>query len=229
MCGRYTLRTTGRQLALLFGVDVDEVPEFTPRYNIGPGQYCLVIRNSGAGPEIATPKWGLLPHFVADPKRGAKPINARSETVATNGFFKGAFARRRCLIPADGFYEPEMDDRGEKTGRWWYFQFDDDRVFAFAGLWESWGEGKEKLETFTLITTDPMDAVAKCGHQRSPVILLPEWYDLWLDPEARPPQLKKLLVPHPSDEVVGYPVSGRAKNPRNEGPDLIEPAGEDAT
>ena len=226
MCGRYTLRTPSRQLALPFGVD--ELPEYVPRYNIGPGQSCFVVRNNGGGPEIAALKWGLLPHFVADPKRGAKPINARAETVATNGFFKGAFAHRRCIIPADGFYEPEEDDRGQKTGRWWYFRFDDDRLFGFAGLWESWGEGGERRETFTIITTDPMDAVANCGHQRSPVILPPERYDLWLDPQAKTSQLKKLLGPHPSDEVIGYPVDGRAKNPRNEGPDLIEPADGDA-
>jgi putative SOS response-associated peptidase YedK len=141
----------------------------------------------------------------------------------TNGFFKGAFAHRRCLIPADGFYEPEEDERGEKTGRWWYFEYEDDRPFSFAGVWETWGEGQEYLETFTLITTDVMDVVSQCGHGRSPLIFPAEKYDLWLDPEAKPPQLKKLLAPGSSAEIVCYPVDGRAKNPRAAGPELIEP------
>ena len=222
MCGRFTLRTNPRQLGLAFGLT--DPPDLKPRYNVGPGTPALCVRDAGKVRELFEPTWGLLPRFVADPKAGQRPINARAETVATNGFFKHAFARRRCLIVSDGFYEPE-EKAGKKTGRWWYFKFEDDRPFGFAGLWETWGEGEAFVETYTLITTDPMDVMSKCGHQRSPLILPPERYDLWLDPEAKPPQLKKLLVPHPSDELTGYPTNGRAKNPRNEGPDLIEPAG----
>ena len=129
----------------------------------------------------------------------------------------------RCLVPADGFYEPEENAREEKTGRWWYFKYEDDRPFSFAGLWETWGEGKDYLETFTLITTDVMEVVSQCGHRRSPLVLPAEKYDLWLDPEAKPPQLKKLLTPASSADMVGYPVDSRAKNPRASGAELIEP------
>ena len=223
MCGRYTLNVPRKLVMGLFGpIDLPDVDAYFARFNVAPGQKCLVFDEADGSRRAAERKWGLLPRFMADAK-GFKPINARAETVATNGMFKGAFARRRCLVPATGFYEPEEDASDEKTGRWWYFKREDDAPFAFAGIWETWGEGEGYLETFTIITTDPMQVVSECGHKRSPVIVPAETYDLWLDGDAKVPQLKKLLAPHPSDEFVGYPVDGRAKSVKAQGPGLIEP------
>ena len=169
MCGRITFKTPPKALVEQLGLP--HSPDIPPRYNLGPGQRLLCFRQIDGRREAASLKWGLLPRFVADPKKGAKPINARAETVATNGFFKGAFARRRCLLAADGFYEPEENDREEKTGRWWYFKFNDERPFGIASLWESWGEGDACIETFALLTTDAVEVVSNCGHRRSPVIV----------------------------------------------------------
>ncbi|HEX6985008.1 MAG TPA: SOS response-associated peptidase [Planctomycetaceae bacterium] len=223
MCGRYTLRATPAQLAEIF--ETLRTAEVRPRFNVLPGTTSLVVRNTPDAPEAATPKWGFVPRFAKDPKKGYKPVNARAETVATSPMFRLSFRDRRCLIVCDGFYEPEEDEKDKKTGEWYYFRYEDDRPFCFAGLWDRCGEGDAALETFVLITTEPNDLTAAIGHKRSPVIVPPERYDLWLDPKASPAQLKALFPPYSPEDMVFYLTNGRAKSPKAEGPDLIEPAG----
>jgi putative SOS response-associated peptidase YedK len=162
------------------------------------------------------------PPWADDPKVGNRMINARSETVATSGAFRSAFRRRRCLVVSDGFYEWQ---RQEKRKQPFYIHMRDDSPFAFAGLWEVW-EGKDGtvLETCTVLTTEPNELMRPI-HNRMPVILDRESYDLWLDPEMREPDpLKALLRPYPEDKMAAYPVSLLVNSPANDVPECLEPA-----
>ena len=227
MCDRYSLRTTPEVLIEAVGGLRLPFADLPRRYNITPKEKCLVVRDTDAGREASLAVWGFLPGFITSARSGQHPTKARAETVATYEYFKDAFATRRCLIPADGFYAPEEDEarpgKEKETGRWWYFKYADDRPFCLGGISAAWGEGEARVESFAVITTEPMAAVERCGNRRSPLIIPPERYDLWLDDTADLPRLAEVLAPLPSDGIVGYPVDGRAKNPREEGPGLIEP------
>lgn len=216
MCGRYTLKTSPKELAQLFGPLL--FPELAPRYNVAPSQPVPVVRDGETGREAALLRWGLVPPWSKDPSAGF--INARAETVATKPAFRSAFKSRRCLMPADGFYE--WAKAGSKKQPW-HFRLKDGGPFAFAALWETWGEGDSAVESCALITGEP-NAVVAPVHDRMPVILPIEHYDLWLDPEAKPNQLASLLAPYPAAEMEGYPVSTRVNSPRSDGPDLIQPS-----
>jgi putative SOS response-associated peptidase YedK len=168
--------------------------------------------------EMAIARWGLVPLWAKElPKH--QPINARAETVPTGGMFRQAFARRRCLVPADGFYEWQ----GAKPPKQPYFIHQpDDGQFAFAGLWERWRETKDAdpVDTFTIITTTPNELMATI-HNRMPVILKPDDYAAWLDGSTPPDRLKSLLAPYP-DEWEAYPVSTHVNNPKNDDPECVE-------
>ncbi|MGD8725986.1 MAG: SOS response-associated peptidase, partial [Gemmatimonadales bacterium] len=165
--------------------------------------------------------WGLIPSWAKDPTIGNRMINARAETVATKPAFEGAFKHRRCLIPADGFYE------WQKTGsrkQPYYIGRRDGSVFAFAGLWERWAdEGHDPIETFTIITTTPNDLLAPI-HDRMPVILPTDRYDEWLDPaNTETEALQSLLGPAPAADLTATPVSTYVNSPHNEGPECVRP------
>ena len=218
MCGRYTLKTPAKELAEVFGTL--PVPEMAPRYNVAPSQQVLMVRGVNGAREAALASWGLLPRFIADPAKGLKPINARAETVAKSPMFRFAFQNRRCLMPADGFYEWQKLEAKRKQP--WYFALKDGGPFAFAAVWERWGEGDAAVESCALITGAPNELV-KPVHDRMPVIVPAEKYEVWLDPAAKPAQLLSLLVPYPADEMDARAVSTRVNSPRNEGPELIDP------
>ncbi|MBT9316824.1 SOS response-associated peptidase [Leptothoe spongobia] len=215
MCGRYTQTHSGTDLAKAFQLTTE--PEPPPRYNIAPAQPVSAII---AGREYRIFQWGLVPSWAKDYKIGYKLINARSETAAEKPSFRAAFKRRRCLIPADGFYE-WLRTASNKKKQPFYIHLRDRPLFAFGGLWEQWegGDGSY-LETCTILTTEPNELMEPI-HNRMPVIIPEAEYDRWLT--ASPFQAKGLMKPYDADEMEAYPVSTLVNSPRNEVPDCIAP------
>jgi putative SOS response-associated peptidase YedK len=219
MCGRFTLRTPARDLVEIFALLRE--PELAARYNIAPTQNVAVVRQEGKSHELSMMRWGLVPSWSRDPKAGPPLINARSETIATKPSFRTAFKRRRCLIPADGFYEWQKKP-DSKTKVPHYIRMAKDRVFAFAGLWETW-HGKEGagVDSCTIMTTAANDLMRPL-HDRMPVILPEEHFAPWLDPKnEEAAELESLLKPYPPLEMIAFPISTLVNSPRNESPDCI--------
>jgi putative SOS response-associated peptidase YedK len=218
MCGRFSNKSSSEKIKREF--NVTEVPTVAPRYNIAPTQNIIAINQEAGEREAKTFKWGLVPSWAKDTLIGARLINARSETVTEKPSFREAFKRRRCIIPADGFYEWQRAG-GRKQP--YYFSMKDGRPFGFAGLWDRWKtpEGGV-LETCTILTTGANEKVTVV-HERMPVILSPSDYDLWLDEDVRKLELlKELFRPYPSAEMSSYPVSTLVNSIRNDGAELIE-------
>jgi putative SOS response-associated peptidase YedK len=168
-------------------------------------------------------RWGLIPSWAKDAKIGNKLINARGETVAEKPSFRSAFRKRRCLIPADGFYEWKKLDGGKQPH---FIHLRDEEPFAFAGLWEHWTnpDDGEVIESCTIVTTEA-NALMRTLHDRMPVILPPADYDRWLDPATQDVEgLKELLRPYSSEEMTAYPISAYVNNPRHEGVKCLEAA-----
>lgn len=215
MCGRFTLTASGEEIAEAFGLE--DVPTLAPRYNIAPTQDVAVVRRLGpGGPRtLAWLKWGLTP---APSPREARPIlliNARAETVDERPAFRESFARRRCLVPADGFYEWTGSGRSRRP---FHIRLRGGGLFAFAGLWEPMAEatGGQPPGACTILTTEPNDLLRDI-HDRMPVILAPEHYERWLEPETRsPPGLLPLLQPYAAEAMTAVPVSTRVNDPRND-------------
>lgn len=221
MCGRFAIFSPVPELVEAFAL-ADGLTDFSARYNVAPSQLGPVIPNREPR-RLAWFRWGLVPAWAKAVRLGSKMINARSETVAEKPAFKAALARRRCLVPASGFYE------WQKTGgakRPHFIRLKSGRPFALAGLWEVWDKGPEPLFSFTILTTEPNELVARL-HDRMPVILPAEAWPRWLDPAPGDPRaLRALLGPYPADQLQAYPVSSRVNSPAHEGPELIEPAGD---
>jgi len=207
MCGRYALHASPEVIALAFGLS--EIPACAPRYNIAPAAQVLIVRKS----EAAIARWGLIPRWAKDPSIGARMNNARAETVAEKPSFREAYRKRRCLIPASGFYEWKAE-AGRKQP---YYVFPRaGELFAFAGLWESWRGPDGVLQTCAIITTAANEAMASV-HDRMPVILAKESCPAWLD------GAEGLLRPCPSGDIGIRRVSRTVNNARNDVPALIEP------
>jgi putative SOS response-associated peptidase YedK len=219
MCGRFTLRTSAQEVAKTFGLL--EVPDLRLRYNVAPTQQVLTITLQDGKRQGRLRRWGLVPSWADDPKIGYRMINARAETVADKPAFRSAFKRSRCLVVADGFYEWKKG-ADTKTKQPYYIRLKKDRPFAFAGLAEHWTRNGEAIDSCTLITTDPNELMAEI-HDRMPVILPPEDYDLWLDPEFEGKEkLLSLLRPYPADEMKAYPISALVNSPKNDVAACIE-------
>jgi putative SOS response-associated peptidase YedK len=222
MCGRFSLVRDGTQLLASFPgfLFPDDPPQ---RYNIAPSLQVLAVPNDGTR-AARTFRWGLVPFWAKDPKIGNRMINARAETLAEKPSFREAYKRRRCLIPADGFYEwRKAPSGGPKTPM--YVRLRSGQAFAFAGLWESWrGTGDTPLETCTIITTQPNALMAQI-HNRMPVILPPDAYAAWLEPAVRAPEgPDPLLTAYPAEAIEAHPVSDYVNNPRHDGPECVRPA-----
>lgn len=218
MCGRFTLQTPSNELAKLFNVIV---PDLSPRYNIAPSQQIATVRLKPEDEkrELAMLHWGLIPFWANDSKTGYRMINARAETVAQKPSFRNAFKKRRCLVVADGFYEWQKTN-GKKQP--FLIHMKDDRPFAFAGLWEHWEGDDEEIESCTIIVTDANDLLEPI-HDRMPVILSPDEYDFWLDPEfADKKKLEEMLLPYPDNDLEAYPVSTVVNNPKNDVEKCVE-------
>jgi putative SOS response-associated peptidase YedK len=234
MCGRFARRSTRQVLADWFGVDEDDdMPFFAPTFNAAPQSTQPVVRlNAATGRrEFALMRWGLVPFWASSEKLGLSTINARAEEAASKPLFREAFKKRRCLIPADAFYEWQRPGPGDnpKTRRPFAFGLTSGEPYAFAGLWERWKprEGPP-LETFTILTTDPNE-IAEKVHNRMPVILDPRDYDRWMEP-GDPGRLPvDLLRPFDAKKMRAWPVNSRVGNVRNDDPELlveVQPSGD---
>ncbi len=218
MCGRFALFAPSSSIAEVFGVALPDLPELVPRYNIAPTTGVLGVRRDGTARVAATFRWGLVPRWAPDLKGGARMINARAETARTKPAFRDAFARRRLLIPASGFFEW----RTEGKQKWpHFFSAADGAPLAFAGLWETWSKGDAPVHTATILTTSASAVVAPL-HDRMPVILALADFDAWLDPTTPLDEAEALL--RPADHLVARPVSQDVNSVRNDGPHLVEPA-----
>lgn len=218
MCGRFTLTDEIIQLQEQFQFEFDG--EYTPRYNIAPGQTILAVGSNGKRRKGNMLKWGLIPYWAKEEKIGYKMINARAESIDEKPSFKHAFRKRRCLILADGFYEWKKTEKEKQPYR---FIMKNKKTFAFAGLWETWRKGDKPVHSCTIITTTPNE-VTMDVHDRMPVILPVETHDLWLDPTYEDIQhLKSLLVPFPAGEMEKYPVSTLVNSSRVESAEFISP------
>jgi putative SOS response-associated peptidase YedK len=221
MCGRFTLTVSPEELQAAF--PNFQIPgDIPPSYNIAPSQPIPVIPNDGEN-RLDFFRWGLIPSWTKAENLGKYNfINARSETAAEKASFKASFRRRRCLILADGFYEWSKSNSGQgKTP--YYFTLKDQRPFAFAGLWEVWySPDGDPIKTAAILTTTPNEEV-KPVHNRMPVILKTEDYEIWLDPQEGPAErFQALLSPYPADLMQSYPVSTYVNSPQNNSPQCIQ-------
>lgn len=221
MCGRFTLRLSAGELQEFF--DLVRAFDAVPRYNIAPTQSIAAIRQTNEGRVADKMHWGLIPRWAKDRKLAARMINARSETLSEKPSFRTAFKRSRCLIPADGFYE--WKPTAGKTKQPYHITLTDESPFAFAGLWDRWTdpETDSPLESCTIVTTAANELLSRL-HERMPVILPREHWDVWLDPEIQDTQaLQPLLAAYPSDKMQMKPVSTIVNSPRNDTPDCLLP------
>ena len=220
MCGRYTLATPVERLAEEFGFENSSV-ELPPNYNVAPTQGVAAVLEEGGQRRLEVLRWGLIPPWADDPQIGSRMINARAETAPEKPSFRRAFRDQRCLIPADGFYEWKRTNGSKQP---YYIHMKEGRPFAFAGLWESWkDEDGPEIRSCTILTTRP-NALAGEIHDRMPVILAADTYDVWLDPASDRDELTGLLAPYPEDEMEAYAVSRFVNSPSNNDPRCIEPA-----
>lgn len=223
MCGRFTLSKPAKAVAELF--DLPEVPDILkPHYNVAPSQPVAVVglKPDGRTRGLTFLRWGLVPHWSSDANPKVRPINARAETVAELPTFRDSFALRRCLIPADGFYEWAKGRRGQHPH---HFRLTSGGPLAFAGIWDVWGEGREKVVTCCIVTTVANELVGRL-HDRMPVILPQSDYARWLDADANPAGLKKLLASYPAAKMEAVGVGTAVNSPRNDGPELLKPVNE---
>jgi putative SOS response-associated peptidase YedK len=221
MCGRFTLNQSPEALAEVF--DIQQVPHLAAEYNIAPTQMvATVIQNPESEKrEFKQLHWGLIPSWAKDPKMGVKLINARAETVAQKPAFRSAFKHRRCLVLADGFYEWQRQ-QGKKQP--FYFRLQDGQPFAFAGLWERWETPtNDEIISCTILTTAANELLQPI-HERMPVILEPQDYDLWLDSQVQTPEtLQPLLRSYSAPAMAAYPVSTLVNNSRHNSSECIMP------
>lgn len=221
MCGRFTLTVTEIEWVHYFYIETVRL-RFEPRYNIAPGQNIAAIIADDSGSRRAGElRWGLVPSWSADEKIGHKMINARAETVHERRSFREPFMRRRCLIPADGFYEWKKVGRAKQPYR---ITLKEQSLFAMAGIYEAWtGPDGRTIYTCSIITTEPNDLMADI-HDRMPVILPREAEAHWLDRSIQDPDdLLPLLKPYPAEEMRAYPVHPRVGKATYDAPDCIEP------
>jgi putative SOS response-associated peptidase YedK len=228
MCGRFSQFSSVNDLVSTFSVDESLVDdEVRPRWNVAPTQQVLVVAASsdGATRRLGTMRWGLVPSWAKDPSIGNRMINARADKVASSGAFRSAFRRRRCIVPADGFYEwhKQVDEHGKKAPSIPFHIHAADRApLALAGLWEVWRDAEgTPMRSFTIITIDPNTPMAKI-HDRMPVILDPADWDRWLSPEPLDDEEQAaMLCPAPDELLLLDHVSTKVNNTRNEGPDQL--------
>lgn len=226
MCGRYVSTLSSSDLATLFEAVDDTDGEARAGYNLAPTQSIPVVRVSKTQESrvVSATRWGLVPPWSKDPGIGVRMINARSETVATSRAYRTPFARKRCLVPADGWYEWRKLPAGGKQP--YFMTAPGDGPLVFAGLWEHWGKGEESLLTCTILTTDALGELDRV-HDRMPLLLTPDRYAAWLG--ETPAEPEELLRPPDADLVASLeirPVGREVGNVRNDDPRLLDRVGE---
>ena len=226
MCGRFVAAADPDDLVRFFVVDERKDDDLPPSYNVAPTQPVRAVVEHDDRRFLTTFRWGLVPRWAEDERIGSKLINARSESAADKPAFRGAFRRRRCIIPADGFYEWQRREDGSKRPH--YVHPPDAPVFAFAGLWETWRDphdpDAEPVRTCTILTRDADPRIAEV-HPRMPVVLPPDLWDAWLVRDATDPDaVRELLVAAQVGGLAFHPVSPAVNTPRNNHADLLLPA-----
>jgi putative SOS response-associated peptidase YedK len=227
VCGRFAQPRSPEELARLFrATAVSDLPG--DRFNVAPTDPVAAVVEHNAERVVDTFRWGLVPFFAEGPKARSPLINARAETVETAPAFRTSFARRRCIVPADAFYEWRRH-RNPNSGRIersepFAIRFRQDEPMAFAGIWAIWRdpETAQRLYSLAIITGQPNELVATV-HDRMPVVLHPDDWDAWLDEAATPAELRQLLRPYPADALDMYPVSPAVNNVRSQGAELLLP------
>jgi putative SOS response-associated peptidase YedK len=221
MCGRFSQAISTTAIVDAFQVAPIDLP---PHYNVAPTQsVAAVVQISDTGRQLRLLQWGLIPSWAKDPKIGSKMINARAETVAEKPSFRSAFRHRRCLIPADGFYEWQQAAESKAKKQPYFIGLQSAQPFAFAGLHEHWESPTgEILETCTILTTTANESMAAI-HDRMPVILAPEEYDLWLEPSTKIDRLQAVLDPYPAAAMQMYPVSTLVNSPKHDSFECRQP------
>lgn len=219
MCGRFSLVTDVEHLQSYYGLA--SAAAFTaPRFNIAPSQQVVAVVAVDGERHLELFRWGLIPSWAKEPKMGYSTINARAETVASKPAFRAAFRHRRCLIPADGFYE--WHGAAKHKQAWRIEPVDKQALFSFAGLWESWqGEG-EVIRSCTIIVGAANELLQPI-HERMPLLVPREAWGIWLDEHSTPEQLVSLLTPPPASGMRAYRVGPHVNNPRNDDPDCLLP------
>jgi putative SOS response-associated peptidase YedK len=219
MCGRYLLISPVEAMRKFF--DVGGLLNLPPRYNIAPTQDAPVVRLDQQGRrELIPMRWGLVPLWAKDLSMGARAINARAESIDQKPAFRDAFERRRCLVPSDGFFEWEKKGKLRQP---WRIGPAEDGLMALAGVWERWrAPDGGVVRSYAVVTTDANELVAPL-HDRMPVVIPPERFAEWLDPETPREELKRLLRPYPAERMRAYPISRRLNDVRNDDADCIEP------
>jgi putative SOS response-associated peptidase YedK len=214
MCGRYRLSRRKQLVEEYFSSEGED--DWVPRYNIAPTQPVPIIRQNPKEPrrELSLVRWGLIPWWAKDSAGAARMINARSETAATTPAFRDAMTLRRCVIPADGFYEWKKTGKSKQP---YCFEVNDGKLFAFAGLWDRWKDPSgQSVKSCSILTTTP-NAVTSAVHDRMPVILDPDCYDLWLDPGMHDVRVvSDMLKPFDARLMRSYPVSSRVNHVAND-------------
>jgi putative SOS response-associated peptidase YedK len=221
MCGRYTIISAPEAIRALFRYE--EQPNFPPRYNVAPTQPVPVVRVDEGRRRFVLMRWGLIPSWAKDPRTFTLLINARGESVNEKAAFRMAMRRRRCLLPADGFYEwRQVGVGGEKQP--FYVRPRAGGPMAFAGLWETWsGPNGEEMDTAAIVTTTANRTLASI-HPRMPVVVAPDAFDFWLDSRIDGETAAALITPAPENFFEAYPVSPAVNRFANDAPELIAPA-----
>ena len=216
MCGRFALKNSSQQLKQCY--NTANAVEYPARYNIAPSQPVLTIATSNGQRLMDVMRWGLVPSWAKDISIGNRMINARAESIEEKPSFRAAFKRRRCIIPASGFYEWHTKTREP------YFFSSKDTVLSLAGLWEHWQspDGSELLSC-TIVTTTANKVLAPV-HERMPVILEHDALEVWLGDTQDVPLLKSLLKPYDDDKLQAWAISRKVNSPSNDFPELLEPA-----
>jgi putative SOS response-associated peptidase YedK len=222
MCGRYRLSRRKQILEEQFAALSDD-SDWSPRYNIAPTQFVPVVRQNSTitSRRLSLIRWGLVPSWAKDSSKSAAMINARSETAASKPAFRDALRFRRCLVPADGYYEWQRVGKAKQP---YCFEVNRGELFAFAGIWETWSDPRgNALETCTILTTTA-NAVTAAVHDRMPVILDPQCYDLWLDLGTTDATvISGFLKPYDARLMRCFPVSSRVNRPANDDPECSAP------
>jgi putative SOS response-associated peptidase YedK len=216
MCGRFSLKATPDDLRKT--IEVEPPAGYRPRYNIAPTQGVLGVVMEEGERRARVLRWGLVPFWADDPRIGNRMINVRAETIAQKPAFRNAFARRRCLVPADGFYEWQSGPEGKIPYR---IHRADDGCFCFAALWERWDRGPEVLESCAIVTR-PADERISAVHDRMPVMLEGDACAAWLAPESQPGELLELLRSTRLEGLEIHRVSTRVNRPANDDPACLE-------
>ncbi len=223
MCGRFVQALDPQEYADHFGATEVFSEALRPSYNVAPTRQIYAVASADGQRQLGVFRWGLVPHWAQDPGVGSRLINARAETLAEKPAFRDSFRRRRCIIPADGFYEWERRETGGKLPH--YLFAPDARPLALAGLWSSWRDPdtEERLTTCTIVTTTPNELV-RAIHDRMPVILDAEYWERWLDPEVDDAdELGSMLMPAAAGALAEYPVSSLINSTRNDFLECVSP------